>query len=291
MALAPDGVIYTGCADGSIRRVKPDGAVDVWMNTGGRPLGMSFDSRGALIVCDAERGLLSISPQGGITVLTDRASGDSLGLPDDLDIARDGKIYFSDASRRFGIQDLLYEALEHRPSGRLLVYDPASRETRVLLKNLYFANGAALSRENDFVLVTETYAYRVRRYWLKGPRAGSSEIFIDNLPGFPDNISRGPGNNFWLALYTVRNDALDFMSPHPWIKKALSKLPRFLWPKPQPHALVLELDSDGRILQSLHDATGKRLKNITSAKQWRGSLYLGSLTGDRIGKLTLEKSN
>ena len=99
----------------------------------------------------------------------------------------------------------MFDLLEARPHGRLLRYDPATRQTTVLLRDLYFANGVALSRGEDFVLVNETYRYRTRRFWLKGPKAGTSDVFLDNLPGFPDNIDGNRKGSFWLALFTVRN--------------------------------------------------------------------------------------
>ncbi len=287
VALAPDGTIYCGNADGSIRKVSLQGQVSTWLNTGGRPLGLAFDHAGNLIVCDAVMGLLSISPAGEVMVLADRAGGFRFGFTDDLDIASDGKIYFTDASWRWSKDEYLYDLLEHRPYGRLLLYDPASKKLTTLLEGLYFANGVALSQNEDFVLVNETYAHRIKRYWLKGPQAGRAEIFIDNLPGYPDNISINPQGNFWLAMFTVRNDLMDWLHPYPFLKALMAKLPRFTWPKPQPYGMVLALDQQGIITASLQDPTGKHLSTITSANEWQGALYLGSLYNDHIGKYVL----
>ena len=79
--------------------------------------------------------------------------------------------------------------MEHRPLGRLLVYNPETKTTTTLLDNLYFANGVAIGSDGTFVLFNETYMYRVQKYWIKGEKAGTSEIVIDKIPGFPDNIS------------------------------------------------------------------------------------------------------
>lgn len=67
----------------------------------------------------------------------------------------------------------------------------------------------------------------------------------------------------------------------------MSKLPKALWPKPKPYGLVLALDEQGKIIQSLHEPTGKYLKEITSAREYGGYLYLGSLHNDQIGKYKL----
>jgi sugar lactone lactonase YvrE len=287
VAFDSEGRMYAGTADGWIVRVERDGSVTKFADTGGRPLGLVFDANGNLIVADGIRGLLSIAPDKKITTLVTRAAGVELGFADDLDVARDGTVYFSDASSKFGPGEYLYDMLEARPHGRLLRYRPATNQVDVLLGGLYFANGVALSQNEDFVLVNETYRYRVTRYWLSGPRAGTADIFIDNLPGFPDNISSNRQGTFWLALFTVRNDTADWLAPRPFVKQALSKLPSFLWPKPQPYAFVIQLDETGAILSSLQDSSGAHLHTITSAQERDGHLYLGSLHNDRIGNYKL----
>jgi sugar lactone lactonase YvrE len=262
--------------------------VETFAETGGRPLGMAFDAQGNLIVADSWKGLLSITPAGQVNVLTTAADGLPFAFTDDLAIASDGVIYFSDASHRFSQPDYLFDLLEARPNGRLLRYDPATKQTTTLLDGLYFANGVALSAEEEFLLVNETYRYRITRYWLKGDKAGTTDTFIDNLPGFPDNISATADGRFWLALFTVRNPQMDAMHPKPWLKKIISRLPRAYWPKPAPYGFVVELDEQGRILRTLQDPGGVQLSTVTSAKEVGGKLYLGSLYNDRIGVLPLE---
>lgn len=287
VTIDPQGRIYGGTQDGKIVRLLLDGTLELFAQTRGRPLGLQFDQQQNLIVCDAYMGLLSINPKGEITTLATSAEGVPFRFTDALDISGDGTIYFTDASSRFAQNEYLHDLLESKPHGRFLSYTPATGQVRVLLKDLYFANGVALSRQEDFVLINETYRYRVIRFWLKGPKAGSDEIFIDNLPGFPDNISSNRKGKFWLALFTVRNPTVDLLHPFPFLKAQIAKLPKALWPKPKPYGLVLALDEQGKITQSLHDPTGKHLKEITSARERGGYLYLGSLHNDRIGKYKL----
>jgi sugar lactone lactonase YvrE len=287
VAMDNEGRLYGGTQDGKIMRLLPDGNLDTFVETNGRPLGLRFDKHKNLIVCDSYHGLLSINPQGAVTVLATSAEGVPFKLADALDISEDGTIYFTDASSKYGQNEYLYDLLESRPHGRFLRYDPATGQIEVLLKNLYFANGVALSQREDFVLINETYRYRIVRYWLKGPKAGTHEIFVDNLPGFPDNISSNHKGTFWLAMFTVRNEMMDRLHPFPFLKAQLSKLPKVLWPKPKPYGLVLALDERGKIIQSLHEPTGKHLKEITSAREYGGYLYLASLHNDRIGKYKL----
>src|SRR5436190_6680196 len=99
VALDSRGRIYTGMDNGRIVRLNANGsAPEGFANTHGRPLGLVFDRSDNLIVADAIKGLLSIAPDGSITVLSTQADGVSFGCTNDLDVAGDGTIYFTDAS-------------------------------------------------------------------------------------------------------------------------------------------------------------------------------------------------
>jgi len=290
VAVDSEGRIYGGTQDGKIIRVT-DGEVEGWVDLGGRPLGLHFDAAGNLIVCDAYKGLLSISPEAQVTVLATVAEGVPFRFTDDVDIASDGKMYFTDASSKFQQHEFMLDLLETKPYGRFMVYDPETKAVSVLMKDLYFANGVALSENEDFVLVNETWRYRVLKYWLKGEKAGSTEVFIDNLPGVPDGISSNRNGRFWLALASPRNAAVDAMHPKPFLKELSAKLPDWLKPKPIDHGFVLGLNEQGEVVSSLHDTTGDVIKMVTSVEEHEGYLYLGSLHNDRIGRYKLAESD
>lgn len=283
----PDGVLYTGTQDGWIVRVWPDGRVENWLQTDGRPLGMVFDREDNLIVADAWKGLLSIAPDRTVTVLAREAEGLPFGFTDDVDIAPDGRIYFTDASSRFHQHDYLLDLMEMRPHGRLLRHDPATGKTEVLLRDMYFANGVAVSPDGDYLLVNETWKYRITRYWISGPRAGTAEVFTENLPGFPDNLAVDDAGRYWVALITLRNSTVDFIHPRPWLKDIVAKMPDSLRPKPEAYGLVIAFNDRGEVLTSLHDTDGQHLQEITSVNPHDGFLYFGSLHNDRIGRLAM----
>jgi sugar lactone lactonase YvrE len=287
LAFDAEGRVYAATADGKIVRLGADGKVEDYATTGGRPLGIRFDAAGNLLACALGKGLVSIDRTRRVTVLSTEADGVPFAFIDNLDVASDGTVYFSDATSKFAGQDYRFDLLEARPHGRLLRYDPATRETRVVLPNLYFANGVALSQNEDFLVVSETYRYRLTRYWLKGPTAGTSDVFLDNLPGFADNVDGNRHGSFWVAMFTVRNKVADALHPRPWAKAMLAKLPLALWPRPERYGLVLEVGEDGRILRSFHDPGGRRVQQITSARESSGQLYLGSLEQTWIGRLAL----
>lgn len=280
------GRLHTGVADGRILQVSPAGEVTELADTGGRPLGLAFAPDGRLFVADGERGLLTVERDGTVRAALTEAGGVALGFADDLAISAGGVVYFSDASSRFGMSELRLDLLEARPHGRLIRYDPATGEARVLLDDLYFANGVALGPNERFVAVNETYRYRVRRYWLKGPRAGRDDVLIDNLPGFPDNLSWDPERRrFWIAMYTVRNALVDTLHPYPLAKAMLARLPSALWPSAAQYGLVLAVDADGRLRDSLHDPDGRHVTTVTSVQAQGEWLYLGSLEADHLARL------
>jgi len=279
------GRLYTGYEGGKILRFDLEaGTHELFCNTEGRPLGMAFDGRGDLIVADAIKGLVAISPAGKMTVLSEEANGRRFKFTDDLDIADNGLIYFSDASDKFGPKDFLADLIEHRPNGRLLVYNPLDETTRVIVDQLYFANGVAVDPDQEFVLVTETGKFRVLRYWLVGERQGEVEVFMDNLPGYPDNITAGSEGVFWLALAYPRDPDLDWLMGKPFLRKVFMRLPSFLHPMPEKYSFVLGVDRDGAIVHNLQDPTGQYAP-ITSALEHEGKLYFGSIEMDAIGSI------
>ena len=286
VACAPGGGYYTGFEDGRIVLFDAAGTFTEVVNTGGRPLGMQFNAERHLIVADGIRGLLSVSGQGDIDVLTDSVNGEKMLFVDDLDIAADGTIWFSDASTRHGYAHSMYNFLEGQPTGRLLSYDPASGETRVRIDNLFFANGVALGPDDEYVLVNETGAGRIQRLWLKGEKAGQRDLFASGLPGTPDNISFNGRDTFWVAMPSLR-DAVDAMAGHPQLRKAISHLPlETLQAGARPYSFVLGLGLDGAVVQNLQD-TNAGYSMITSANECDGSLYLGSLSMPAVGRYPL----
>ncbi len=289
VAIDAEGRIYTGLDDGRIMRLQADGMHPAeFTNIHGRPLGLVFDTNGNLIVADANEGLLSIARDGSVSVLTKSADGIPFGCTNDLDVAADGTIYFTDASSKFPLANFTADILEHQGNGRLLAYDPKTKATRTLMKDLYFANGIAVSPDQTFLLVAETGTYRVHRFWLTGPRQGQSEIFIDNLPGFPDGISSNGKDKFWLALVTPRDATLDKLLPHPFLRKVVYRLPKFVQPAPKRYSFVLGLDMNGKIVENLQNPAPDCYAEIANAVEHNGSLYFGSIGESTVGRFRLQ---
>ena len=289
VALDAEGKIYAGFEDGRIMVLQPDGTQPrVFTDTHGRPLGLIFDREGNLIVADAIKGLLSVNKAGEVKVLAEEADGTKFGCLNDLDIGADGTIYFTEASNKFPMSQFTNDLLEHQPNGRLLALDPKSRRPRTLLRNVHFANGVAVSPDQTFVLVAETGEYRIRRVWLKEPKMGQNDIFIENLPGFPDGISSNGRDRFWLALVTPRQAAFDRMLPYPFMRKMVVRLPKFMQPAPKRYSFVLALDLQGRVVENLQNGSAGCYAEIANVVEHNGALYFGSIGEDTLGRFPLK---
>ena len=286
VAVDGDGRVYVGVEEGQILRYSPDGAnVEVFADTGGRPLGLDFDVDGNLIVADAFKGLLSVDPEGTITVLCTDAGYDPFGFTNDVDVDSQNVAWFSDSSYKWSVDEGLNEALESAPNGRLVKYDINTGKCEVVLSELHFANGVAVSPDETYVLVNEMMRYRTKRVFVRGPKAGHVEVFVDNLPGFPDGISTGADGTFWLAIYAPRNAMLDGASDRPWFRKIIGRIPSALQPKADRHPFILGLDADGNVVHNLQDVDGVRFSMTSSAEQVGDWLYVGSVSEPVWGRI------
>ncbi|WP_123409016.1 SMP-30/gluconolactonase/LRE family protein [Pseudomonas frederiksbergensis] len=290
--LLENDALITGLHDGRVIRTSLDGKVTkVLTDTGGRPLGLARHPNGLLVIADGVKGLLSLDAQGRLIPLTTAVNGVPFGFTDDVVIDKPGHYaYFSDASSRWGYGKDGEAIIEHGGDGRLLRYDFQTGKTTLLLDKLEFANGVTLGPDDAFVLVNETGAYRITRYWLTGAKAGTHDVFIDNLPGLPDNLAFNGRDRFWVALYAPRNALLDATAAHPFVRKVIVRALMVL-PKPvEKRAFVLGLDVDGKVIANLQDAGSGNYSPITTVREYGDWLYFGSLKAQHMARLPLSKA-
>jgi sugar lactone lactonase YvrE len=298
--VGPDGKLYTGVLSGEILRMNPDGSgVEVVADTGGRPLGLAFDAGGRLIVADALRGLLAVQPDGAITVLVDHIEGDPIRYADAVAVASDGAVLFTDASQRLSPREhgtfdaALLDIMEHSCTGRVLRHDPARGRTEVVIDGLCFPNGVALSRNERHLFVAETGEYRLwkidaaargldARDTARDGSTAAARVIAANLPGFPDNLSRGDGGRIWTGLTKPRSAVIDALSDRPFLRAVTLRLPRMLWPVPPSYGHVIAFDEDGRVVADLQDPAGG-LAETSGVTEYHGRLYVQSLHADAFG--------
>ncbi|KAG2717922.1 hypothetical protein I3843_03G194100 [Carya illinoinensis] len=251
--------------------------------------GITITKEGHLIVCDIEKGLIRIG-EDGVNVLATHVNGSEIRFANDVIEASDGNLYFSIASTKFEPHNWYLDVLEGKPHGKLLKYDPSSTKTSILLDGLCFANGVALSRDEDYLVVCETWKFRCLKYWLKGEDKGKTEIFVNNLPGGPDNINLAPNGSFWIALLQLTSEGLEFVHTSKASKHLVATFPKLteqvigVYKK----ATVVNVAVDGKIIKRFDDPNGKVMSFVTAALEFEDHLYLGSLNSNFVEKLPLK---
>lgn len=282
-----DGQLYVSTQKGWILKLDPTtNQFSKFAETGGKPLGLEV-AGDKLIVADAYKGLLSIDKEGGVELLTVEVGGSPILYADDLDLTTDGLIYFSDASTKFGAEAAgstlgasLLEIMEHGETGRVLAYNPGDKTTRLVADQFAFSNGVATAPNGTSVWVVETGKYWVVEIDPQGRR----RVIINNLPGFPDNINRGPDGTYFVGLVSKRAEALDTLSAKPFLRKLIWRLPDFMKPAAQDYGFILQLDSEGRVLRTWQDPSGA-YPATTGAIVAGDRLYVSSLTSKTLGYL------
>jgi ribose transport system permease protein len=297
------GRLYGSTRDGNIIRFSGPGFAkrEVFAHIGGRPYGMAFDKDENLIICIGGMGLYGVRPDGQVFKLADetnrtwyKLNDDSrIRMADDLDIAPDGKIYFSDATTRYEATTWALDGIEGRGNGRIVCHDPATGKTWTLLRHIPFPNGVCMAHDGRSFLFASTWLCKIYRYWLDGPKKGKVEIFVDNLPGNPDNINRASDGTYWLALVGIRTPTFDLASRMPGFRlRMVKQIPGDEWLSAGVnHGCVVRLSEDGQPIETLWDPSGAAHSTITSMREHQGYLYLGGLENNRIGRVKLKRGN
>ena len=273
-----EGWVFTGTADGAVFRVRPDGArIDRVGDTGGRPLGIELLPDGRLLVCDARRGLLALDPATGhVEELTTLVHGQPMEFCNNAAVHSGGDIWFSDSSRVHGLDRWKADIVENTSSGRLLRRSPDG-SVEVVLDGLRFANGVALAADESYVAVAETAGRTVVRRWLTGPRQGETDHLATDLPGYPDNISRGSDGLVWVTVASPTDPVVERLMTGPMPLRRLAwRLPPKVQPRPRRTVRVMAFDDGGGVVHDLA-ADSSAFHLATGVREHHGRVWLGSL--------------
>ncbi len=298
--LDEDDNLYSGSRHGDIIRFFPPDYTrhEVYAHIGGAPLGMTFDKDGDLLVCVGGMGLYKIRKSDrSVELVTDETNRSLLSvvddsrlrLADDLDIAPDGKIYFSEATVRYEMHDWPVDALESRGNGRIICFDPKTGRTTTVLRNLVFPNGVCTAHDGKSILFAESWGCRINRFWLEGPKKGRKEVLVDRLPGYPDNINRASDGTYWVAIMGMRTPAMDLALSMPSFRRRMARrIAADQWLYPNLNiGCVARFDDEGVVHESLWDRHAENHPMITSMREHKGWLYLGGISNNRIGRVKL----
>ncbi|MFK5979177.1 MAG: SMP-30/gluconolactonase/LRE family protein [Rhizobiaceae bacterium] len=299
VVLDSDDNIYCGNRHGEIIRFfAPDyKRHEIYARIGGQPLGMTFDAGHNLYVCVGGMGLYRVTADREVELVTDETNRSYLSiiddsrlrLADDLDILPDGRILFSEATVRYEMHEWQTDALEGRGNGRIIMYDPKTKKTSTVLRNLIFPNGIVLASDNQSILFAESWNCSVKRYWFEGPKKGQVVPVLENLPGYPDNLNRASDGNYWMAIMGMRSQVFDLAMRKPAFRRRMAKqLPGDEWLAPNINSgCIVKFNDAGEILDVLWDRQGVNHPMITSMREHKGYLYIGGISNNRIGRIKL----
>ncbi len=281
------GRVLAGLEGGRIVALDPTSAdVATLASTGGRPLGLQPCPDGAVLICDHDRGLLRMTPDGDVEVLVDSVDGEPLTFASNVVQGPDGTIWFTTSTTQWDLEHYRGDMLEHSSTGRLIRLDPDGTVSTVL-SGLDFANGVVLAPDSSHLLIAETSGYRILRHWLTGPAAGETEPLVENLPGFPDNMSLGSDGLVWVAMVAPRNALLDRLLPLPgFVRVIVWNLPEAVQPQPAPSSGVMAFDLDGPVMHDLRSSDGT-YGFVTAVAERNGTLVLASLQEDTVAVVEL----
>ncbi|KXX69053.1 SMP-30/gluconolactonase/LRE family protein [Flammeovirga sp. SJP92] len=293
-AMDQEGNLYCGTHNsnddftgGAILKIDSTLNVEEYIKTKKWVTGMHFNANNELILLMNGVGLLKVNADHSFdTLLTQTPDVKPILMGSGLDIAQDGKIYFNNLSSHMETSNATINRLilEMKPDGGVYCFDPKTKKTEVISSGNYFGNGLVLSKDEQSILVSETSKYRILRYWIKGEKKGQSEVFLDNLPGFPNNLKQSSNGNYWLGFTTKRNQQLDNIHPKPWMKQMVFAMPDFMKPKPEKYGLVMEVSDQGEIIRVFTDEEGKVVEEAGAIVEKDGLLFLG---GDIVNSVSV----
>jgi sugar lactone lactonase YvrE len=283
-----EGSVWTGTEDGCLYRIAPDETVHWVANTGGRPLGLELLGDDRLLVADAHAGLLAMDlATGALEPLVTEVDGRRMIFCNNAAVAGNGDIWFSDSSRVYPIERWKADFVEDTRTGRLLCRR-ADGTVEVHLDGLRFANGVALAPDESFVCVAESVARTVVRLWLTGPRAGTRDLLVGDLPGYPDNIALGSDGLIWVTIASPLDPVVETIRDKGpmFLRKAATRLPGPLQPKPKRTARVQAYDVEGRLVHDV-DADPTSYHMVVGVREHQGRIFMGSLEEDAVGVVDL----
>lgn len=266
----------------------------------GRPLGIRITKDDIMYVADSYLGIFKINLSNSETnqILSSndpRFNKLPLKLLNDLDLDDDDNIiYFIDSSYELDLNQVLEEHLELMPRGRLFSYDEKRNKIELLKDGLYLPNGLQLMPDKQSILINENSMARILRYYLKGEKKGTTEIFINNMPGFGDTIRLTDHNTLLVPFAATRHDKfkslLDMFGEWPYLRSLMSSvfnLRKILLALPK-YGLLAEYDLNGNLLKSWHDSTGQTVECTTNAVIYDKKIYIGSYYNDFIAVIDYE---
>ncbi|RYR27424.1 hypothetical protein HN51_061044 [Arachis hypogaea] len=264
----------------------------------GRPLGLKFNTVTCdLYIADAYFGLVVVGAAGGVAKqLVHSADKVPLKFTNALDInTQTGEVYFTDSSSIYQRRSYLPIILTDDSTGRLLKYDPRTKQVHVVLNGLAFPNGVALSKDNSFLLLAVSDTFKILKIHInnnnnninnKNNKNNPNNINNNNyyyvqhfatLPRYSDNIKRNEKGEFWVALNSGRGKIQGLVKDHENIigKNVVDPLSE--------DPVGIKFDEEGNLIEVIDGGFGDQLDSVSEVEEFGGRLWLGSNVQPYVG--------
>jgi gluconolactonase len=188
-------------SDRMLRWDEQTGAVTVFRSPANHANGHTRDRQGRLVSCEhLTRRVTRTEHDGSITVLADRVDGKPLNAPNDVVVAADGAVWFTDPG--YGILSD-YEGRRAAFELPTAVYrlDPGEGRPEPAIQDLERPNGLCFAPDESRLYVVDSGSTprTIHVYEVDGGRAGGGRRFADMTPGSSDGIRCDRDGNLWAA--------------------------------------------------------------------------------------------
>ncbi|MDA3922007.1 MAG: SMP-30/gluconolactonase/LRE family protein [Salinisphaera sp.] len=202
-----DILLWSDIPNDRILRWTPTGDVGVFRQPSRHANGHTRDRQGRLVSCEhGARQVTRTEADGRITVLVDRYDGGRLNSPNDVVVASDDSIWFTDPP--YGILSDYegHKAESEQESCHVFRLDPDRGELRVMADDFVRPNGLAFSPDERVLYISDTARshdpnghHHIRAFDVEGGRLSNSRVFAIIEPGVPDGFRLDTDGNLWTS--------------------------------------------------------------------------------------------
>ncbi|MCC3305152.1 SMP-30/gluconolactonase/LRE family protein [Sneathiella sp. HT1-7] len=293
-----DGALYISSQNSVFRHTTDTGLVEFAI----------FDSAVGAITCLSNGGIAVCLDGTGVQIKGGPMEGARLDSVDGVPIvcptavteSDDGHLYICQGSSQHSASDWVHDLMEKNRSGRVLRWHPEQGTSEVLADNLAYPNGILVEEDGQKLVVCESWSHSLFRMSSDPKVTFKREVLIPNLPGYPGRICARENGGFWLALFGMRTEMLEFVleeddyrqemmetiDPEYWVRPKLEPERHFLeplqgggfrvlgiikpWAPPRSYGLVVRLDEDFEIVGSMHSRADGKVHGVTGLASWSG---------------------
>jgi len=205
-------VLFSDIPNNRIMRYsEDDGHLSVYRQPSMNSNGNTIDREGRLITCEhSGRRVTRTELDGSITVIADKYQGKKLNAPNDVVVASNGAIWFTDPG--YGIKGD-YEGLKEpfeQDKHNVFRVDPKSGEVKVVADDFVMPNGVAFSPDEKklYVIDTGLTEGEGNPAWIRvfdvdhdAGKLSNSKVFANDFaPGFTDGMRCDTDGNVWCSM-------------------------------------------------------------------------------------------